>query len=136
MRKFYSFIVAALVATFGFIATVQAQSLDQMLADPKIDDIYVARLDHFSDGFDGKAFGMLRVIDIGSKNLTVITEDAAWPDSPDGSYDELKGDFSDIGWDYDEKIAIERDKLASLKEAGVILRARRLSAQEIKDYLN
>lgn len=136
MRKFYSFVIAALLTTFGFMAAAQAQSLDEMLANPKIDDIYVARLDKFSDGFDDKAFGMLRVIEIDSNKIVVVTEDAAWPDDPKGSYDELKGDFSDIGWDFDEKITIERSKLAQLKSAGHLLQGRRLTAQQIKDYLN
>jgi len=136
MRKFYSFMIAVLVTTFGFMATAQAQSLDQMLASPKVDDIYIARMDHFSDGFDSKTFGMMRVIDVGAKNLILITEDAGWPDSPNGAYDELKGDFSTIGWDFSEKITVERSELSALKAANIILRGRRLSAQEIKDYLD
>ncbi|MGL4711927.1 MAG: hypothetical protein ACRCWP_04995 [Shewanella sp.] len=136
MRKFYSFIIAALLATFGFVATAQAQSLDEILANPKVDDIYIARLDNFSKGFDDKAYGMMRVVEVDSKKIVLVTEDAAWPDSPDGAYDELKGDFSDIGWDFEEKIEVERAELGGLKTSGMLLRGRRLTAEQIKDYLN
>lgn len=142
MRKFISLMTAMLVSLvfgIGFMSAAHAQSADQLLASPKVDDIYAARLDHFSEysfgAEGGAAYGLLRVIRVTDAEVVVVTEDAAWPEKK-GALDDLKGDFSDITWDFDEEISIKRSELASLKRQGLILNARRLSPAQIKEYLN
>lgn len=59
----------------------------------------------------------------------------AWPE-PQGAHDDLNGDFSDITWDPEEEITIQRTTLESLQNDQLILEARRLSSEQIQSYLN
>lgn len=134
MRKIYSFIIATLISACAFMATAQAQSLDEMLANPKVDDIFVTRLDSISDGYDSESYGFIRVIDVNGDSITVITEATAW-EHAQGSLDEIDEDFSNVTWDFDEEIKLARNDLSDLK-GGIILKGRRLTAEEIKKYLD
>lgn len=133
MRKIYSFIIATLISTCAFMATAQAQSLDEMLANPKVDDVFVTRLDSISDGYDDETYGLIRVIDVNGDSITVITEATAW-EQAQGSLDEIDEDFSNVTWDFDEEIQLARDDLSDLKD--IILKGRRLTEDEIKKYLD
>lgn len=140
MRKFYSVILATLTAfMLSFTATASAQSVDQILANPKVDDIIAGRLDYFSEfsfGDDEEVvYGLLRVIEVNANEIVVITADSAWL-KPASAEKELKGDLSDVGWDFEEEIIISRSELASLKREGLIINARRLSAREITQMLD
>lgn len=141
VRKFLSVFAAlftAAVLGLGFMPAAHAQSIDQILANPKVDDILAARVDHFSEaqfGDGGAAYGLMRVIRVSSSEIVVVTEDAAWPQKR-GSLDDLNGDYSDITWDFDEEITIRRSELASLKNQDMIYGARRLTDAQIREYLN
>lgn len=142
IRQFISTFVAlaaSVLLGLGFVATAHAQSIDEILAEPKVDDIFSARLDHFSeyDFGDGSeaAYGMLRVVAVDRSTITVITESSAW-DSRSDALKDLRGNFSDVDWDHDEEISINRSELAGLKRDGMIFGARRLTASQIKEYLD
>ncbi|MGL4711929.1 MAG: hypothetical protein ACRCWP_05005, partial [Shewanella sp.] len=107
-----------------------------MLQQPQVDDIYSAQVSKFSEYFDGDAFGLMRVIEVKADSIVVITEDAAWPDEADGSVEELAGDFSTIGWDFEEKIVLQIADLEGYLKDGSIVATRRLTSQEIKDFLS
>lgn len=142
IRQFISTFVAlaaSVLLGLGFVATAHAQSIDEILAEPKVDDIFSARLDQFSE-YDfgdegGAAYGMLRVVAVDRSTITVITESSAW-DSRSDALKDLRGNFSDVDWDHDEEISINRSELAGLKRDGMIFGARRLTASQIKEYLD
>lgn len=107
-----------------------------MLQQPQIDDIYTANVSKFSEFFgDEDAFGLMRVVEVHTDYVVVVTEDAAWPDEADGSIEELEGDFSTIDWDTEEKIVIQMADLEGYLKDGSILAGRRLTTQEVNDYL-
>ncbi len=113
-------------------ATPTANSVDALLADPKVGDIYAALLSNFSEhSFNegGKetttAYGLMKVVDVQADAIIVITEDAAW-DEPQGARDDLHKRLDTITWDESERITIKRSDLAGLKTKGDILDARRL----------
>lgn len=144
---FFSMLVAAFFAvgcaqtqlTPEYLASLSSQARTAaLLQQPAVDDIYAAKLSHFSQysfGSGGDAYGLLRVIEVTSDTIVVITEDAAWPE-PQGAHDDLNGDFSDISWDPEEEITIQRTTLESLQNGQLILEARRLSSEQIQSYLN
>ena len=108
-----------------------------MMQQPMVDDIYSANVSKFSEFFgDDDAFGLMRVIDVQADHIVVVTEDAAWPDSADGSVEELAGDFSTIGWDDSEKIVLQIADLEGYLKDGSIVATRRLTAEEIKEFLS
>lgn len=141
MRKIFSSlsaVIATVALSIGFMAVAQAQPVNQILANPKVDDIYAGRVDHFSEaafGEGGKAYGLMRVVNVSSSAVIVVTEDAAWPEAK-GALEDLKGDFSDITWDFDEEIEITRADLVAAYSSKMILSARRLTAEQIKEYLD
>lgn len=140
MRKFYSVILATLTAfMLSFTATASAQSVDQILASPKVDDIIAGRVDYFSEFSFGDneevVYGLMRVVEVNANEIVVVTADSAWL-KPASAEKELKGDLSSVGWDFDEEIIISRSELASLKREGMIINARRLTASEIAQMLD
>ncbi|MDR6990446.1 hypothetical protein [Luteimonas sp. 3794] len=108
-----------------------ASTLDPVLAEPRVGDVYAAELTHFSGvDFTGTgnreaAFGLMRVIAVDDERLTLNTEDSGWPKAR-GAINELRGDQADITWDEVEKIEIYRRELPQLVADGHILEARRM----------
>lgn len=109
-----------------------APALDSVLADPKVGDLYAAKLSAFSDqgfGQNGKeqsvAYGLMKVVEVQSNHIIVITEDAAW-EVPEGAKQDLNGDLSNITWDESERIQIKRDELPRMVADGRIVETRRL----------
>ena len=119
-------------AASGAQPAATAPALDSVLAEPKVGDLYAAKLSSFSDqgfGQDGKvqsvAYGLMKVVDVQADTITVITEDAAWPEA-DGARKDLNGDLSDITWDESERIEVKRADLPRMVADGRIVETRRL----------
>lgn len=119
-------------AASGAQPAATAPALDSVLAEPKVGDLYAAKLSSFSDqgfGQDGKvqsvAYGLMKVVEVQSNHIIVITEDAAW-EVPEGAKQDLNGDLSDITWDESERIQIKRDELPQMVADGRIVETRRL----------
>ena len=105
-----------------------APALDSVLAEPKVGDLYAAKVSAFSkEGFEehGVAYGLMKVVDVQADTITVITEDAAWPEA-DGARKDLNGDLSDITWDESERIEVKRADLPRMVADGRIVETRRL----------
>lgn len=107
-----------------------AMSIDALLADPKVGDLYAAKLTSFSaHEFDnGKAdiaYGLMKVVEVKPDVIVVITEDAAW-DEPKGAQDDLHNRLDTITWDESERITVKRSDLSKHKSNGDIYDGRRL----------
>lgn len=108
-----------------------AAELDPVLAAPRVGDVYVAELTHFSGvdfagtGTGEAAYGLMRVIAVDDERITLNTENSAWPKAR-GAINELRGDQADITWDEQEKIEVYRRELPELVAEGRILEARRM----------
>ena len=109
-----------------------APALDSVLADPKVGDLYAAKISAFSDqgfGRNGKEqsvdYGLMKVVEVQSNHIIVITEDAAW-EVPEGAKQDLNGNLSNITWDESERIQIKRDELPRMVADGRIVETRRL----------
>lgn len=110
-----------------------AASLDPILQNPQVGDLYAAELSEFSaynfGGQNGKeamtqAYGLLRVVKVEDDKVMVITQNQASPNAR-GARNELNGDLTNIGWDEEERIPIRRDRFAQLVEQEKILEVRR-----------
>jgi hypothetical protein len=108
-------------------------SLDPILQNPQVGDLYAAELSEFSaydfggqGGKDAmtKAFGLLRVVKVEDDKVIVITQNQASPNAR-GARNELNGELDSIGWDEAERIPIRRDRFAQLVEQEKILEVRR-----------
>ena len=103
-----------------------------VLADPKVGDLYAAKISAFSDaGFgddDEKTsvvYGLMKVVEVQSNHIIVITEDAGW-ETPKMAKKDLNGDLSNINWDESERIQIKRADLSRMMLDGRIVETRRL----------
>ena len=119
-------------AASGAQPAATAPALDSVLAEPKVGDLYAAKLSSFSDqgfGQNGKeqsvAYGLMKVVDVQADKIIVITEDAAWPEAA-GAQKDLNGDLSDITWDESERIEVKRADLPRMVADGRIVETRRM----------
>ena len=137
---FFTTVFTVMVLSLGMASVASAQSADQLLASPKVDDIYAAQLDVFSESDFGDPdpdWGLVRVIRVTSKEIVVVTADVARYKAREALSDLKNTSYVlDLGWDFGEKITIQRADLAEHKEQGDILDARRLSASEIRRLQN
>lgn len=108
-----------------------ATDLDPILAAPQEGDVWAADLNHFSAedfGSGGEAqedaFGQLKVVAVTPEKVTVVTENAAWPNA-EGARRELQDRATSITWDENERIDINRSELGQLMADGKILATRR-----------
>lgn len=108
-----------------------ASDLDPLLAEPQVGDVWAADLNHFSavefnndGGTQEAAFGQVKVVEVSPDRVTVITEDAAWPEA-DGARRELRDRSATIRWDENERIPVNRADFAQLVADGKILETRR-----------
>lgn len=102
--------------------------LDLVLADPKVGDLYAAKVSAFSkEGFEehGVVYGLMKVVEVQPNHIIVITEDAGW-ETPKMAKKDLNGDLSNINWDESERIQIERADLSRMVLDGRIVETRRL----------
>lgn len=102
--------------------------LDPVLADPKVGDLYAAKVSAFSkEGFEehGVVYGLMKVVEVQPNHIIVITEDAGW-ETPKMAKKDLNGDLSNINWDESERIQIERVDLSRMVLDGRIVETRRL----------
>ena len=102
--------------------------LDPVLADPKVGDLYAAKVSAFSkEGFEehGVVYGLMKVVEVQPNHIIVITEDAGW-ETPKMAKKDLNGDLSNITWDESERIQIERVDLSRMVLDGRIVETRRL----------
>lgn len=102
--------------------------LDPVLADPKVGDLYAAKVSAFSkEGFEehGVVYGLMKVVEVQPNHIIVITEDAGW-ETPKMAKQDLNGDLSNINWDESERIQIERADLSRMVLDGRIVETRRL----------
>lgn len=116
-------------------AGASTAAMDPVLANPQVGDLWAAELSAFSavqfnEGNSGqaqaKSYGLMKVVDVADDRVTVITEDAAWPNSR-GAVNDLEGDQHDITWDEEERIPVIRANFAQLLADGKIVQVRRLS---------
>ena len=105
-----------------------AAGLDPILAEPKVGDLYAAKVSAFSkEGFEehGVAYGLMKVVDVQADKIIVTPEDAAWPEAA-GAQKDLNGDLSDITWDESERIEVKRADLPRMVADGRIVETRRM----------
>ena len=105
-----------------------AAGLDPVLADPKVGDLYAAKVSAFSkEGFEehGVVYGLMKVVEVQPNHIIVITEDAGW-ETPKRAKKDLNGDLSNINWDESERIQIKRADLSRMVLDGRIVETRRL----------
>lgn len=98
-----------------------------LLKSPKIDDLYAARVDYFSDyeyGTGGAAFGVLKIIQVTPEQLMFYSSLAANVDRSMALL-LLQKNISEIDWDTDELITILRSDLLPLFDKGMIIEAMR-----------
>lgn len=102
--------------------------LDPVLADPKVGDLYAAKVSAFSkEGFEehGVVYGLMKVVEVQPNHIIVITEDAGW-ETPKMAKQDLNGDLANINWDESERIQIKRADLSRMVLDGRIVETRRL----------
>ena len=102
--------------------------LDPGLADPKVGDLYAAKVSAFSkEGFEehGVVYGLMKVVEVQPNHIIVITEDAGW-ETPKMAKQDLNGDLANINWDESERIQIKRADLSRMVLDGRIVETRRL----------
>ena len=105
-----------------------AAGLDPILAEPKVGDLYAAKVSAFSkEGFEehGVVYGLMKVVEVQPNHIIVITEDAGW-ETPKMAKQDLNGDLSNINWDESERIQIKRADLSRMVLDGRIVETRRL----------
>lgn len=95
-------------------------------------DLYAAKISAFSDaGFgddDEKTsvvYGLMKVVEVQSNHIIVITEDAGW-ETPKMAKQDLNGDLANVNWDESERIQIKRADLSRMVLDGRIVETRRL----------
>lgn len=119
-------------------ALVVGRPMQAILSAPQVDDILAARVDHFSEYSFGNetqsSFGLLRVVAVDAASVTVVTQNAAWRERAD-ALDDLRSSFDNVDWDEDEDIKIQRSEFPALEQNGLIFGARRLTTQQIQQYL-
>lgn len=112
-------------------AQTAAKTLDPILVDPKVGDLYAAEISHFSGaGYEGadndeKVYGLMKVVKVDADKITLITENSGWPRER-GAINDLRGDLASIEWDETEEIPLFRKELAGLASSGKIAETRRL----------
>lgn len=102
--------------------------LDPVLANPKVGDLYAAKVSAFSkEGFEehGVVYGLMKVVEVQPNHIIVITEDAGW-ETPKMAKQDLNGDLANINWDESERIQIKRADLSRMVLDGRIVETRRL----------
>jgi hypothetical protein len=113
-----------------------ASDLDPVLASPQVGDVYAAELSAFSsydfnegqpDRAGQKSYGLMKVVEVSDERITVVTENAAWP-QPRGALTDLRGAMADITWDDNERIPINRADLSKHVSDGKIIETRRMTA--------
>jgi hypothetical protein len=103
-----------------------------IIESPKVGDLYAAELSTFSaatfnDGDEAssaKIYGLMKVIEVDSKKIVLITENAG-AETPMLSKQDIKGDLSDIEFDEEEKIDVVRTELRKAYDSGKIYAVRR-----------
>lgn len=116
--------------------TASADALDPNLANPAVGDLWAAQLSHFSSASfsqpggeaQSQSWGLLKVVAVDPTNITVITEQGAWPQK-EGAIRDLGGTLADISWDESERITVVRAQLPQLVADEKILQTRRMNAQ-------
>ncbi len=115
-------------STAASVTQSDTAGLDPVLADPKVGDLYAAKVSAFSkEGFEehGVVYGLMKVVEVQPNHIIVITEDAGW-ETPKMAKKDLNGDLSNINWDESERIQIERADLSRMVLDGRIVETRRL----------
>lgn len=118
---------AVAAAQAAVAAGADTVASDPQLADPRVGDLYAARLNAFSvDNFgsENDVFGLLKVVDVQPDKIVVITETSGWENGR-GARNDLRGDLKDITWDEEERITLMRNELAGLLANKDIIETRR-----------
>jgi hypothetical protein len=94
-----------------------ASNVDPLLASPQVGDVWAANLDHFSavefgDPGGPDVFGLVRVVNVTDSQVTIITETSSSPDASTASG--RLSDLSNVTWDEQERIPINRSDFEAL----------------------
>ncbi|MGL4711928.1 MAG: hypothetical protein ACRCWP_05000 [Shewanella sp.] len=135
LRQLHSvriFVCIFLLVTIGFFASAHAQSTKELLSNPQVDDVYVARVDQFSKLSFGKssrdkAYGLLRVVAVDDLRIVVVTTQKGWSDAR-AVFVVLNQNPKNIEWDFNDKIEVLRADLPALEEKEFILEVRRMQS--------
>lgn len=102
----------------------------ELLAAPKVGDLYASELSHFAE-FDGgnRAYGLMKVVAVTDGSISVVTDSSAWP-APSGANNDLRGDLADVKWDTQNTLRLARSELRDLYEEDRIFGVRRPDAGE------
>ncbi|MGH8038452.1 MAG: hypothetical protein ACREPD_11965 [Stenotrophomonas sp.] len=107
-------------------AAAGANDETAQLKDPKVGDLYAAELSELAE-FEvpgGKAFGLLKVINVAPDTVTVVTDSSAWDDAISAKR-ELHGDLKQVVWDGEDEIVLARSQLLEMHRKEVIFGVRR-----------
>lgn len=106
-----------------------ASTLDPLLANPQVGDVWAANLDHFSaaefgEPGDAEVFGLVRVVDVNPTQVTIITEMSSSPDAASATA-RLSDYQGSVQWDEQERIPVNRSDFEALVRDQRIVRPTR-----------
>lgn len=104
-----------------------ASTLDPLLANPEVGDVWAANLDFFSAAEFGEpggadAFGLVQVVEVTPETATIITAQTAADDQA-SAVNQVGGYVTGTTWDPNERIPVRRAELETLVRDQRILRA-------------
>src|SRR5687768_12524852 len=107
---------ASLLVLLAALAGCTRSGGDELLAAPQVGDMYASELSHFAQfEYEGRSYGLMKVVSVTDGSVTVVTDSAAWPDRS-GANGDLGGDPSNVRWDTQNTIRIARAELPALYE--------------------
>ncbi len=119
--------IASLSLLLALVAGCSSKHDGDLLAAPKVGDLYASELSHFTEFENNeRAYGLMKVVGVTDDAITVATDSTAWP-APSGANNDLRGDLSGVKWDMKGTIRIARPELPELYRQDRIFGLRRPS---------
>lgn len=122
--RFGGWLLAALIAGVVVLAVVAGRQSDEreasLLLQPQVGDLYSARVDKFTDGFDGLTYGIMRVASVDGQSVAL--------EIPNSGYNKMKGVNRDLRgaeprkaeYYSGETVSVPRSELAQRHDGGDI----------------